>query len=77
MQNVIPRTCLPGTRDEECYQATTTFDIETPVPAGGFSIGVGSGYQAYHFDIAAEGESFRGAEAAHRQSFYVVGPGSE
>ncbi len=58
------------------FQATTTFNEETPPPAGGYSIGVGAGsFSAYHFDIVAQGQSNRGATSTHTQSFYIVGPG--
>ncbi len=58
------------------FQATATFNEETPPPAGGYSIGVGGGsFSAYHFDIVAQGQSNRGATSTHTQSFYIVGPG--
>ncbi len=58
------------------FQATATFNEETPPPAGGYSIGVGGGsFSAYHFDIVAQGQSNRGAASTHTQSFYIVGPG--
>jgi type IV pilus assembly protein PilX len=58
------------------FQATVTFDEATPPPAGGFSIGAGSGtFSALHFDIASQGQSNRGATSQHTQSFYVIGPG--
>ncbi len=57
------------------FQATATFNEETPPPAGGYSIGVGGGsFSAYHFDIVAQGQSNRGATSTHTQSFYIVGP---
>ena len=58
------------------FQATATFNEETPPPAGGYSIGVGGGsFSAYHFDIVAQGQSNRSAASTHTQSFYIVGPG--
>ena len=57
------------------FQATATFNEETPPPAGGYSIGVGGGsFSAYHVDIVAQGQSNRGAASTHTQSFYIVGP---
>ncbi len=58
------------------FQATATFNEETPPPAGGYSIGVGGAtFSAFHFDIVAQGQSNRGAASTHTQSFYIVGPG--
>lgn len=44
----------------------------TPAPDGGHSLG--TGLEAHHFVIEAEGESGRGARAEHTQGFYVLGP---
>ncbi len=58
------------------FQATATFNEETPPPAGGYSIGVGGAtFSAFHFDVVAQGQSNRGATSTHTQSFYIVGPG--
>jgi hypothetical protein len=46
---------------------------QTDVPGGGYSIG--TGFQAYHFEIDSYGVAERGGASEHRQSFYVVGPG--
>jgi type IV pilus assembly protein PilX len=46
---------------------------ETVVPDGGYSIG--TGFQAYHFEIDSYGVAERGGASEHRQSFYIVGPG--
>jgi type IV pilus assembly protein PilX len=51
----------------------TTYEVSTPVPAGGYSIG--AGFQAHHFEIQSTGTAPRGATSVHRQGFYVVGPG--
>lgn len=51
------------------------FDAEagiTPVPGGGYSLG--TGLQAYHFIVESTGNSARGANDTHTQSFYVLGP---
>lgn len=62
------------------------FETTSLVPDGAFSIGVGTGMSAYHFNITATAESKRAgtggaatdrdATAVHTQAFYVVGPGS-
>ena len=44
----------------------------TNVPAGGFSMGVGKGFSAYHFDVTSTGTSSRDATQTHVQGFYVV-----
>ena len=58
------------------------FEDSTLVPDKAFSLGVGSGIAAYHFNVIATAESKRDAggttdrdaSAVHSQSFYVVGP---
>ena len=60
----------------DCYEYFMRFDEEagtTAVPGGGWSLG--TGFQAYHFVVDSYGESNRGAQSDHTQSFYVVGPG--
>lgn len=44
----------------------------TKVPSGGFSMGVGKGFSAYHFDVTSTSASARSATQTHVQSFYVV-----
>ena len=44
----------------------------TKVPGGGYSMGVGKGFNAYHFDITSTGTSSRSATETHVQGFYVV-----
>ncbi len=61
---------------EDCYEYFMRFDEQTgttPVPQGGYSLGMG--FQAYHFVVDGYGTSNRGAASDHVQSFYVVGPG--
>jgi type II secretory pathway pseudopilin PulG len=61
---------------EDCYDFNMEFDTETGttiVPGGGYSMG--TGFQAYHFNIESTGRSRRGAEATHTQSIYIIGPG--
>ena len=55
--------------ERECDQETGT----TLVPGGGYSMG--TGFQAYHFNVESTGRSERGAEATHQQSVYIIGPG--
>ena len=74
-----PVTSTDPSKNPETYETTTKFDPATgvtAVPAGGFSMGVGAGYNAYHFDISSTGTSAREATATNVQSFYVVGPSS-
>ncbi|GMR17074.1 MAG: hypothetical protein BMS9Abin32_130 [Gammaproteobacteria bacterium] len=62
------------------------FESATPVPDRAFSLGVGSGIAAYHFNATATAESKRAgsgggatdrdSSAIHSQAFYVVGPES-
>jgi type IV pilus assembly protein PilX len=58
------------------------FEDTTLVPDRGFSMGVGSGIAAYHFNAVSTATSARDpgattdrdASAVHTQAFYVVGP---
>ena len=60
------------------------FEDSTFVPDRAFSLGVGSGISAYHFQVTstavsmragtAGGATDRDASAVHTQAFYVVGP---
>ena len=62
--------------------STIVFEDSTLVPDKAFSLGVGSGIAAYHFNVIATAESKRDAggttdrdaSAIHTQSFYIVGP---
>lgn len=56
-------------------EAKVEFAEVTPVPDLAFSMGMGGGVQAYHFDVTATGRGPRGATSTHVQSFYVIGPG--
>ena len=65
---------MPGSTIDK-YKILTTHTWEngvTAVPAGGFSIGFGKGYSAYHFDVSSTGTSSRSATETHVQGFYVV-----
>jgi Tfp pilus assembly protein PilX len=62
--------------NQDTYSFTMEFDDETGttlVPGGGYSLG--TGFQAYHFNIESEGQSERDARAEHVQSVYIIGPG--
>jgi type IV pilus assembly protein PilX len=62
--------------------AVINFEDTTLVPDRAFSMGVGSGIAAYHFNAVATAKSKRDsggitdrdASAVHTQAFYVVGP---
>ncbi|MGB5247850.1 MAG: pilus assembly PilX N-terminal domain-containing protein [Woeseia sp.] len=62
--------------------AVIQFEDSTLVPDRAFSLGVGSGIAAYHFNVTATASSVRDAggttdrdaSAIHTQAFYVVGP---
>ena len=68
----------------ESYTVVIQFEDSTLVPDRAFSLGVGSGIAAYHFNITSTAESRRDAGgttdrdafAVHTQAFYVVGPES-
>jgi type IV pilus assembly protein PilX len=68
----------------ESVTAEIVYENSTLVPDRGFSLGVGSGISAYHFNATATAESKRlpggttdrDSSAIHTQSFYIVGPES-
>ena len=70
---VVPATAMPN---GATFQTATTYQEATAVPTGGFSMGLESGFAAYHFDTRSQGQAQRGAASIHDQSFYVVGPGA-
>lgn len=70
---VVAPVAAPGGVSQLEYDIT--YDQATAVPTGGFSMGAGTGFLAYHFDITSIGTSTRNATSTHAQSFYVVGPG--
>jgi len=61
---------------------TIQFEDSTMVPDKAFSLGVGSGISAYHFQATSQAEfrrdpgnvTDRDSTATHTQAFYVVGP---
>ncbi len=61
--------------------AIINFEDTTLVPDRAFSMGVGSGIAAYHFNAVSTAESRfdpggtdKDASAVHSQAFYIVGP---
>lgn len=69
---VVPATATP---DGSTYETTTGYNCATAVPTGGYSMGLETGFNAYHFRTQATGRSARGARSIHSQDFFVVGPG--
>ena len=75
----------PATLIISSYQSISTtvqFEDSTIVPDQAFSLGVGSGIAAYHFNATSLAEfrrdpgniTDRDSTATHTQAFYVVGP---
>lgn len=72
------------TQSVNAYDSVTAivnFEDTTIVPDRAFSMGVGSGIAAYHFNAVATAESKyaaggtdKDARAVHSQAFYIVGP---
>ncbi|MEM8817523.1 MAG: PilX N-terminal domain-containing pilus assembly protein [Pseudomonadota bacterium] len=84
--NTLANTTLTQTigSSNDSVSAEIAFEDETLVPDRAFSLGVGSGISAYHFQAVATAESRRSdsgttdrdSAAVHTQAFYVVGPES-
>lgn len=85
--NTLANTTLTQTVNaHDNVTAVIAFEDETIVPDRAFSLGVGSGIAAFHFQATATAESNRvagggtdtdrDASAVHTQAFYVVGPES-
>lgn len=77
---------IPGSNNHDSVRAVIVFEGSTMVPDRAFSLGVGSGIAAYHFNTtstaisrrATDGStSDRDASAVHSQAFYIVGPESQ
>jgi type IV pilus assembly protein PilX len=71
---VVNPTPVPGSTTDN-YNYRLYYDNtagSTPVPGGGYSLG--TGLEAYHFVTESNGTSARGAQDAHTQSFYILGP---
>ena len=84
--NTFSNTTLTQTINDghETITAVITFEDSTMVPDRAFSLGVGSGIAAYHFNTISTAESRRlpggttdrDASAVHSQAFYIIGPES-
>jgi type IV pilus assembly protein PilX len=73
--NVDPERTELVTGTTDHYKIITLHNPDngvTKVPSGGFSMGVGKGFSAYHFDVTSTGTSSRSATQTHVQGFYVV-----
>lgn len=65
------------TDSPDTYETTTTFDCDRngetlPLDGRGYSMGEGTGFSSYHFEITSTGESARGARSVNVQDFYIV-----
>lgn len=72
----VASTPVPGS-NTDTFEYTVSFDPETGVtnvPAGGYSLGTGSGFSAFHFEAEATGTSVRDSEVVQEQGFYIIGP---
>lgn len=73
---------LTNINANDSVASVIAFEDSTMVPDRAFSLGVGSGIAAYHFNATATAISARDAgnttdrdaSAVHTQAFYVVGP---
>lgn len=54
-------------------ETVVRYETASEVPGGGYSLG--SGFQAYHFEIDASATGPRDAMSEQIQGFYIVGPG--
>ncbi|VUX55375.1 exported protein of unknown function [uncultured Woeseiaceae bacterium] len=74
----------PPINPNDSVTAVISFEDTTLVPDRAFSMGVGSGIAAYHFNAVSTATSARNpgsptdrdAFAVHSQAFYIVGPGA-
>ncbi len=72
----VPVTVAPGTNGDT-YTYTVRFNSlngVTAVPSGGFSLGSGVGFNAFHFDVSSTGAAASSSTTTATQSYYVVGP---
>ena len=72
----VPATVAPGTNGDT-YTYTVRFNSlngVTAVPSGGFSLGSGVGFNAFHFDVTSAGTAASSSTTTATQSYYVVGP---
>lgn len=67
-------TLLDSTEDKfKTVMRHNDLNGATDIPEGGYSMGVGKGFKAYHFEVTSTGTSERGATSTHIQSFYIKG----
>ena len=71
-QPMIANPNSPG----DFYLYQLQFVGQTPLGSGMTGFSIGSAFQSYHFQVDATGTGPGSALAQHRQSFYVVGPGT-
>lgn len=77
---VIPTLVTGSAADTpDTYATELSFDCakdaETlPMDPRGYSMGEGTGFSSYHYEIRSTGRSSRGAQAVNVQDFYVLGP---
>ena len=72
----VPLTAASGTNGD-AYTYTIRFNAAngvTAVPSGGFSLGSGVGFNAFHFDVSSTGAAASSSTTTATQSYYVVGP---
>jgi type IV pilus assembly protein PilX len=65
---------LAGAPEDDKFTAQTgpgKVSSVTSIPGEGFSMGEGSGYKAYHYDIVSTGTSARNARSVNTQSLYI------
>src|SRR5262245_17897806 len=78
--NYTTNASTPLDSPADNFVTVTRYNLQngmTDVPEGGYSMGVGTGYKAYHFDVTSTGSGARGASSTHTQSFYIKGQASE
>jgi len=71
----VPQTgsgTLPN-GDQYEYELRFVGDSSLPTVPTGYSLG--TGFQAYHFEVEGTSTTAGGANSDHTQAFYVVGPG--
>lgn len=78
--NASPGSEIPVDAPTDHFKAVMRYNEKngaTDIPEGGYSMGVSTGFKAYHFEITSTGTSARGATATHVQSFYIKGQAGE
>jgi type II secretory pathway component PulK len=81
---LVQTVLIQNVTANESFSAVIRFEDSTLVPDRAFSLGVGSGIAAYHFNTTSTAESRRDAGGTtdrdafdvHTQAFYIVGPES-